>query len=76
MRPIAIAVAFARVLIAVPALAVDRLVDGALAPCVAGALPLHPTIGAAVSAAAPGETILVAARSTRPAPSTDGRRAG
>jgi len=59
MRPIAVAVAFAGVLIAVPALAVDRLVDGALTPCVAGALPHHPTISAAVSAAAPGETILV-----------------
>ena len=59
MRPVAIAVAFAGVLIAVPALAVDRLVDSALTPCVPGALPIHSTIGAAVSAAAPGETILV-----------------
>ena len=39
------------------AAAITRLVDDGLVPCVAGGLPIHATIGAALAAAAPGETI-------------------
>jgi parallel beta-helix repeat protein len=57
---IAVSFVLAGVLLwAVPAAAVDRLVGDPLAPCVADAVPIHPTIGAAVTAAAPGETIVV-----------------
>lgn len=41
------------------AAAADRLVDEALVPCTKDGVPVHPTIGAAVAAAAPGETIVV-----------------
>ena len=61
MRLLAISFALAAVLVAVPAAAVDRLVDDGLVPCLSGKLPLHGTISAAVAAAAPGETILVCA---------------
>jgi parallel beta-helix repeat protein len=60
MRLVAVAVALCALLAAVPAAAVDRVVDDNLAACLSGR-PLHGTIGAAVAAAAPGETILVCA---------------
>jgi parallel beta-helix repeat protein len=60
MRLIAAAAAFCALLVAVPAAAVDRVVDDNLAPCLSGR-PLHGTIGAAVAAASPGETIVVCA---------------
>ena len=57
---IAVSVVLAGVLLwAVPAAAVDRLVDDALVPCTADPVPIHATIGAAVTAAAAGETIVV-----------------
>ena len=58
MRSMTVAVAFIALLVAVPAAAVDRIVDDNLVPCIS-VLPLHATIGAAVAAASPGETILV-----------------
>ena len=58
MRLMALAVAFAGLLVAVPAAAVDRLVDDHLVPCIS-VLPIHATISDAVAAASPGETILV-----------------
>jgi parallel beta-helix repeat protein len=57
---IAVSFVLAGVLLwAVPAAAVDRLVDDALVPCTADPVPIHATIGAAVTAAAAGETIVV-----------------
>jgi parallel beta-helix repeat protein len=61
MRIPAGVLAFAGLLAAVPAAAVDRLVDDHLTPCMSGPLPLHATIGEAVAVAAAGETILVCA---------------
>ena len=58
MRLITVAVAFAALLAAVPAAAVDRIVDDNLVPCIS-VLPIHATISAAVAAASPGEKILV-----------------
>jgi len=52
--------ALASLLIAVPASAVDRVVDDAGVSCLSGR-PLHTTISAAVAAASPGEKILVCA---------------
>ena len=63
MRLVPVVIAFAVLLAAGPAGAVDRLVDDNLLPCVSGGLPLHGTISDAVAAAAPGETILVCAGS-------------
>lgn len=57
---IAVSFVLAGVLLwAVPAAAVDRLVDDGLVPCTGDPVPIHATIGAAVTAAAPGETIVV-----------------
>jgi parallel beta-helix repeat protein len=61
MRSVTVALAVCGLLIAAPAAAVDRLVDDGGVPCLSGALPLHTTISDAVSAASPGETILVCA---------------
>ena len=61
MRIAAVSLALAGVLIAVPAAAVDRLVDDNLVPCMSGPLPLHATISGAVEAASAGETIVVCA---------------
>ena len=61
MRSLAVSLAFGALLLAVPAAAVDRLVDDGGVPCLSGALPLHTTITGAVAAASPGETILVCA---------------
>ena len=52
--------ALACVLVAVPAAAVDRVVDDKGVACLSGR-PLHTSISAAVAAASPGETILVCA---------------
>ena len=52
--------ALACVLVAVPAAAVDRVVDDKGVACLSGR-PLHTTISAAVAAAVPGEKILVCA---------------
>ena len=61
MRSLAVPLALGALLLAVPAAAVDRLVDDGGVPCLSGALPLHTTITGAVAAASPGETILVCA---------------
>jgi parallel beta-helix repeat protein len=60
MRISVLGVAFAGLLIAVPAAAVDLVVDDNGVTCLSGR-PLHTTISAAVAAAAPGEKILVCA---------------
>ena len=59
MRASVLGLGLASLLVAVPAAAVDRLVDDALVPCTADPVPIHATIGGAVTAAAPGETIVV-----------------
>ena len=60
MRIAAISFALVGMMLSVvPAAAVDRLVDDALVPCTADPVPIHATIGAAVTAAADGETIVV-----------------
>jgi hypothetical protein len=60
MRLGVLVLALAGLLIAVPADAVDRVVDDAGIPCVSGA-PVYTTIDAALLSALPGETILVCA---------------
>jgi parallel beta-helix repeat protein len=60
MRLGVLVLALACSLSAVPAAAVDRVVDDNGVACLSGR-PLHTTIGGAVAAAAPGETILVCA---------------
>ena len=60
MRFNVVAVALVSLLVAVPAAAVDRVVDDKGVTCLSGR-PLHTTISGAVAAAAPGEKILVCA---------------
>ena len=59
MRIAPVSLALAGLLVALPAAALDRVVDDALVPCTGGPLPVHATIGDAVAAASDGETILV-----------------
>ena len=60
MRVRVLGLALVSLLAAVPAAAVDRVVDDNGVTCLSGR-PLHTTIGAAVAAASPGEKILVCA---------------